>query len=57
MAFDEKWKSMHKTTSGKSLEEKLKIVMDALTDHPFLLNEPKEARNVAFFRIKLLNLD
>ena len=58
MAFDAAWKQLLGTTNGeqKSLEEKLKIVLNELNEHPFLKQFPSQAIEVARFRIKLLNL-
>ena len=58
MAFDEQWKSRN---SGewkvhKSKEEKLEFIFNEIKEHPFLKSYPKQAKEVAEFRIRLLNL-
>ncbi len=58
MAFDEKWKNYRSETDSKELnkEEKVNIIFKQIKDHPFLKDCPEEARKVAEFRIRLLNL-
>ncbi len=39
-----------------SQEEHLEAVLEAMADHPFLISSPDMARQVAAFRIRLLEL-
>ncbi len=54
MAFDEAWGKF--TVKKENEKNKLDKVIGSISDHPFLLNNPLEARRVAKFRIRLLNL-
>ncbi len=58
MAFDEAWKrvEVEAKNNSSSKEEKVKKVLEVIKDHPFLKSSPQQAKNVATFRIKLLNL-
>ncbi len=57
MAFDEAWKSNQVNKLGSiNKEEKLKLVLESIKDHPFLIESKKEAELVANFRIRLLDL-
>ena len=38
------------------IEDKLEKILDIVKEHPFLKSSPSEARRVAKFRIRLLNL-
>ncbi|KZR68278.1 hypothetical protein PMIT1313_01891 [Prochlorococcus marinus str. MIT 1313] len=58
MIFDEAWKN-YQSKEGKtkpSQETKLNLVLDTIKDHPFLLRSPSIAKEVAQFRIRLLDL-
>ncbi len=59
MAFDDAWKNL--TSEDKEItfnkEQKIKLVMEKLKEHPFLLQFPAEAEKVAEFRVRLLGLD
>ena len=50
IAFDEKWKKIK--CDDKS--EKIKKVIEMLNQHPFVINNPEMAVNIAYFRINLL---
>ncbi len=54
MAFDEAWSKLQQ--DDKEPQDKLKIVLSQLKDHPFLEENPKKASEVALFRIRLLGL-
>jgi hypothetical protein len=41
---------------GLETQEKLSLILDQLSEHPFLRAEPDRARQVAEFRIRLLGL-
>ena len=47
MSFDEEWKNID------SVDLRLKIdkVIEILSDHPFVISNPENARNIAKFRI------
>ncbi len=58
MAFDPAWKECLKRgeLEDKSVEAKIETVIQHLSDHPFVQSEPKQARQVAQFRVRLLQL-
>ena len=58
IAFDEAWKTVIAKAKETSLDqtEKINLVLCKIEDHPFLIENPEKAREVAIFRIKLLNL-
>ena len=47
MAFDEEWKN----SDCEDLRLKIDKVFEHLSDHPFLLSNPENARKMAEFRI------
>ena len=47
MSFDEEWENVN----CKDLKVKIDKVFERLSDHPFLLSNPKNARKMAEFRI------
>ena len=47
MSFDEEWKNIH--CDDKQL--KIEKVFELLSDHPFLISNPENARKMAEFRI------
>ncbi len=57
MAFDEAWKDC---TLGNdqdtNLEERIKITLEKIKTHPFLIENPIKSKEIALFRIKLLGL-
>jgi hypothetical protein len=59
MVFDRTWKQSATTKEFEalSIDERIDVVIRQMDDHPFLLNEPEQARQVAIFRVRLLNLD
>ncbi len=59
MVFDEEWKKYKLKNVDKKFnrDEILNQVLEKLKGHPFLINSPDEAKNVANFRIRLLGLD
>ena len=59
MVFDRTWRQSAKTVefSELSIDERIDVVIKQMEDHPFLQNEPEQARQVANFRVRLLNLD
>ncbi len=58
MAFDPAWKAClsNGELEDKSVDEKIETVIQHLNDHPFVQSEPKQARQVAQFRVRLLQL-
>ena len=57
MAFDAAWSDCDfENTREKKIEEKIKLTLEKIKTHPFLIADPKQAKNVALFRIKLLGL-
>ena len=57
MAFDAAWKDCGlETTNTLNIEEKIKLTFEKIKDHPFLVSNPIQSKNVAPFRIKLLGL-
>ena len=47
MSFDEKWKNI----DCDDLRLKIDRVLELLSDHPFLISNPGNARKIAEFRI------
>lgn len=58
MAFDPAWKECLKEgqLEDKSTDEKIELVIELLKDHPFVQSSPNQARQVAQFRVRLLDL-
>ena len=57
MAFDAAWKDCSLTTDKDiKIEERIKITFEKIKTHPFLIENPTQSKNIAFFRIKLLGL-
>ena len=58
MVFDEAWKRHTAQNPGHALAsaDKLDLVLASCSDHPFLIENPAMARQVAEFRIRLLGL-
>ena len=47
MSFDEEWKKI----DCENLQLKIDQVLERLSDHPFLLSNPDNARKMAEFRV------
>ncbi len=58
-SFDEYWQRFNsiEKNSLKPKEEKIKIILKALEDHPFAKEAPTKAYEIVKFRVKLLNLE
>lgn len=58
MVFDEAWQRQQRSPAASELtiEEKRRRVLAACADHPFMVNQPAMAAQVADFRIRLLGL-
>jgi len=50
MAFDEEWEKIKCEDKAK----KIKKVIEVLSEHPFVINNPEMALKIADFRINLL---
>ena len=58
MAFDEAWKKDRIMQQQEiSQEDRLERVLAMIRDHPFIISSPMEAKKVAKFRIRMLNLN
>ncbi len=58
MVFDRTWKQLRAGgASHANRDEHLEAVLAELSDHPFLISSPDMAKQVATFRIRLLELD
>jgi hypothetical protein len=57
-AFDEAWQQHARRDPHHGLDPdaKVALMLEQLSDHPFLQNEPELARQVATFRLRLLGL-
>ena len=47
MSFDEEWQKV----KSDEVESKIKEVIRILSDHPYMLSNPENAKNIAKFRI------
>ena len=47
MSFDEEWKNIH----CEDLRLKIDKVLELLSDHPFFVSNPENARKIADFRV------
>ena len=56
MAFDAAWKDSDLDNNNNNIEEKIEITFEKIKTHPFLIENPVQSKNLAFFRIKLLGL-
>ncbi len=58
MVFDDAWQrhSRQEPDHGLSAEEKIPLILDLVADHPFAIDNPEQARQVAVFRVRLLGL-
>ena len=59
MVFDQLWKTYISKQDQSELNEveKIQLVLSKMEEHPFVINSPDQATEVAKFRIKLLDLD
>ena len=55
MVFDKTWKRLSVNDSSDPAD-RLNTVMKVMADHPFVISSPDMARQVAGFRIRLLDL-
>ena len=57
MAFDAAWKDCGlENNNDINVEEKIKITFEKIKNHPFLIENPIQSKNLALFRVKLLGL-
>ena len=57
MAFDAAWNDCDLgNEKDKEIEQKIQIAFQKIKNHPFLIKNPNQAKNIALFRIKLLGL-
>ncbi len=58
MAFDEAWKDLmeEKENQEHATEIKMSMALNLIKDHPFLKSSPSTAKEVAKFRLRLLEL-
>ena len=57
MAFDAAWNDCDLgNKKDTEIEQKIKITFEKIKTHPFLIENPIQAKNIALFRIKLLGL-
>ena len=57
MAFDAAWNDCDLgNEKDKKIEQKIQIAFEKIKTHPFLIENPIQAKQVALFRIKLLGL-
>ena len=57
MAFDAAWNDCNlRNEKDKGIEQKIQIAFEKIKTHPFLIEDPLQAKNIALFRIKLLGL-
>ena len=47
ISFDEEWKNMNCNDMTKKIDK----VIEILSDHPFVISNPENAKNIAKFRI------
>ena len=58
MVFDRTWKRLKAQMSDQTAgDDFVDQVLEAMEDHPFLISSPDMARQVAAFRIRLLDLN
>ena len=50
MAFDEQWKKIN----CEDINLKISKTIENLSDHPFVINNPELAKNIADFRVNSL---
>jgi len=57
MAFDSAWKDWSfEEDKDIKIEDKIQKTFEKIKNHPFLIKNPIESKNIAIFRIKLLGL-
>ena len=57
IAFDAAWKACDQGENKDiTIDEKIVITFHKIKNHPFLISNPIQSKNIAHFRIKLLGL-
>ena len=57
MAFDAAWTDCDLGSNQDiKIDEKIEITFEKIKNHPFLISNPSQSKDVALFRIKLLGL-
>ena len=57
IAFDAAWNDSDlENNKDHEIEEKIEIAFKKIKTHPFLIENPIQAQNIALFRIRLLGL-
>ena len=57
IAFDAAWNDYDSENEKDiTIEKKIEITLKKIKTHPFLIENPIQAKNIALFRIKLLGL-
>ena len=57
IAFDAAWENCAlEKAKDINKEKKIKLAFEKIKTHPFLIENPIQAKNIALFRIKLLGL-
>ncbi len=58
MVFDRRWKELDSLENFKtlSIDARIEKVFQTMGEHPFLQSAPEQARQIATFRVRLLNL-
>ena len=57
MAFDTAWNDCDlEKNKDLKIDQKIQIAFEKINNHPFLIDNPIQSKEIAFFRIKLLGL-
>ena len=57
IAFDSAWKDCDQANDKDiKIDEKIGITFEKIKNHPFLIENPVQSKDIALFRIKLLGL-
>ncbi len=57
MAFDAAWKDCDLgNNKDLKIDKKIEVAFEKIKNHPFLIDNPIQSKNIAIFRIKLLGL-
>ena len=59
IAFDAAWKDCNldkDIDKDKDIDNRIEITFKKIKNHPFLIQNPVQSKNIALFRIKLLGL-
>ena len=58
IAFDTAWKDCDLGNNKDiKIDEKIAIAFEKIKNHPFLISNPNQSKDIALFRIKLLGLE